>query len=170
MLAFLIVLITYNVISALMCRFFITNTVISSLTGISTHLLESVWPHDAIWRRRFFQHRLPDNTCRGADFSSTRPCVSHIFRGQSMNSLYPISTIWWHSTESTLSRLWLVLWRHEAITWVNVDFALVFNTNETQSSVNAGLFRSGRCITLEHCIFSLKFLNDGMFVMRHAGV
>ena len=41
------------------------------------------------------------------------------------NSLWPSDAIWRHGSQSTLAQVMLVAWRHQGITWTNVDLSLV---------------------------------------------
>ena len=41
------------------------------------------------------------------------------------NSLWPSDTIWQHRSGSTLVQVMVVAWRHQAITWTNVDLSSV---------------------------------------------
>ena len=43
----------------------------------------------------------------------------------SVNSLIPSDAIWQHRSKSALAQVWLVAWRHQAITRTNVDLSSV---------------------------------------------
>ena len=42
-----------------------------------------------------------------------------------INSLWPRDAIWRHRSVLTLAQVWLVAWRHQAITWTNVDLSSI---------------------------------------------
>ena len=42
-----------------------------------------------------------------------------------INSFWSSDTVWWERSGSALAQVMLVAWRHQAITWTNVDWSLV---------------------------------------------
>ena len=72
-----------------------------------------------------------------------------MFRG--FNSLWASDTMW-HRSGSTWGMLWLVSWRHQAITCANVDFSIVRFCGIQQSAI---LQRSPKLLS---CIMSLKII------------
>ena len=42
-----------------------------------------------------------------------------------LNLLWPSDSIWRHISRSTFVQIWLVAWRHQAITWTNIELLSV---------------------------------------------
>ena len=53
-----------------------------------------------------------------------------------INSLRPSDAIWRHKSGSTLAQVWLAAWRHQAITWTNVDLSSVRSSGIHQRAIS----------------------------------
>ena len=93
--------------------------------SIPQHMYTLSWK-ESISSHHFFQRKSSFITHHDSEVQSSFKTVTWN-SPQQVNSLGPSDVIWRHKSGLTLAQVMLVAWRHQAITWTNVDISLRSN-------------------------------------------
>ena len=78
-------------------------------------------------------------------------------RWQRVNSSRLSDAIWWHRTGSTLAQVMARVWRHQAITWANVDLSL-WSSDVYLRAISLEIYHSHQSLKLAWKLFLSDFI------------